>query len=119
MDEQEKVAICKAVAHAVMIDRHITDAEHDLLAGLMAHYGLSDAQRSDVMNRNFGEDLAAVVGDLSEAASAELLEQLAIALYADGELHPAERQVIDAVAKVLSIAPERVERALVKAASNG
>lgn len=119
MEENEKLAICKIVAYAIMVDRQITDEEYELLQGLMTHYGLTDAQKNEVMSRNFDEDLSAVVADVGEGAKLTLLEELAAALFADGALHRAERQVIDAAAEALAIPPEQVEEALTKAAGRG
>ena len=115
MDTDDKLAICRVVAQAILADGALTDAEHHMLDRLMDSYGLTEEQRRDVTRRNVDDDPVELVAGVAEEAKQELITELARAVTADGEVAPAENRTIKAVAAALGISSEQVEQALARA----
>jgi uncharacterized tellurite resistance protein B-like protein len=116
MEKKDKIQICKVVAQAVLADGLITDSEREFLDKLLDKYQLDDAERKDVLNRNFGDD----PGEMARAVEAfnsknEMLVELALAVAVDGEIARAEMSLLIKVATVLDITEAELDL-LVKAA---
>lgn len=117
METSDKLAICKVVAQAILVDGELGDAEFELLDRLMERYGLDPTQRKQVRARNIDDDPAALVEGVTELGKAELLHELAKAILVDGEASPVERKLLDGVARTLGISDDRVEQAIAAAKS--
>ena len=109
MDIQDKLGICKLVAHAILVDGQLTDSERDLLDKLMDRYGLDEAQRKEVRNRNIDEDPLALAGEVSAAGQDELLKEVANAICVDGEAVGAEKNLISCVARALGLGEDEAQ----------
>ena len=110
MNVVEKVEICKLVAHAILVDARITDAEREFLAKLMQRYGLTAAQQKEVLARNIDEDpkkIADLIVD-TEAKNA-LLAELAMAVTVDGEISSSEMALLTRVAEVIEVTSAELE----------
>ncbi len=104
MDTREKIQICKVVAQAILSDGQITDSEHEFLQKLMDKYALSADQRQEVLGRNIGDDVAAMVGEVQIFDSQnELLTELALAVVADGVIAAAEKDLLKRVAQAMDV----------------
>jgi tellurite resistance protein len=104
METDEKIQVCKVVAQAILADGQLTDSERETLNRLMDRYGLDADQRKDVMARNIGDDPAALAEGISGFETKnELLVELALAVAADGELRPSERQLLSSVAAAVGV----------------
>lgn len=89
---------CEIVAQLVIADGQVTDSERDLLIRLMDRFGFDEGDRSAVFNSvDYGapiaDRLAALDGDMRRA----LLVELQAAAAVDGEIGPAEAQILDEV----------------------
>ncbi len=116
MDIRDKVAICKVVAQAILSDAQITDDERKFLDKLLDRYQLDAAQRKDVLNRNIGDDPAALVGKLGdEKARKTMLRTLAQAVATDGVFAAEEEKLVARVGAVLGIAPAEIEKLIADA----
>ncbi|MBN2498720.1 MAG: TerB family tellurite resistance protein [Deltaproteobacteria bacterium] len=113
MDAKDKLAICKLVAHAILVDGQLTDAEHDLLDRLMERYGLDDAQRAEVRDRNITEDPLAMVKEVSESGHEDLLQELAAAVCVDEEISGREKNLLRGVARTLGLDEEEADAAFI------
>jgi uncharacterized tellurite resistance protein B-like protein len=115
METEDKLAICRVVAQAILADGALTDAEHNVLTHLMDSYGLTEEQRHDVTRRNVEDDPVELVAGVAEEAKQELIAELARAVTADGDVAPAENRTIKAVASALGISSEQVDQAIARA----
>ncbi len=117
VEMEDKLAICRIVAQAILADGALTDEEHDLLTRLMDGFGLTDEQRKDVTGRNYGDDPLPLVRDVSEDAKQDVINELARVIAVDGEVAKTERRVIGAVGASLGITSEQIDEAIAAAAS--
>lgn len=115
MEMEDKLAICRIVAQAILADGAVTDEEHAMLTRLMDTYGLNEAQRKDVTRRNYGEDPQALVRGVSEESKLELITELARVIVADDQVAKAERRLIGAVGATLGITSEQIDQAIAAA----
>ncbi len=104
MEKKDKVQICKVVAQAILSDGQLTDSELDFLNKLMDRYELEKDQRTEVMERNFGDEPAAMAKEIDVFDTQnELLVELALAVAVDGEIAKQERELLVEVAKVFKV----------------
>ncbi len=111
MDIRDKMAICKVVAQAILSDAEITDDEHKFLDKLLDRYQLTKEQRKEVLNRNIGDDPAALIGKLGDdTARKTLLRTLAQAVATDNVFSAEEEKLVARVGAVLGISPAEIEK---------
>ena len=116
MDIQDKMAICKVVAQAILSDAEITDDEHKFLDKLLDRYQLTKEQRKEVLNRNIGDDPAVLVGKLGdEKARRTMLRTLATAVAADGMFSAEEEKLVARVGLALGISAAEIEKLIADA----
>lgn len=91
-------SFCEIVAQLVIADGKVTDAERDLLIRLMDRFGFDAEDRAAVFN---SVDHGAPIFDRLAALDAEMRRMLLVELQAaaevDGEVGPAEAQILDEV----------------------
>ena len=112
MELEDKLAVCRVVAQAILSDAAVSDDEMAVLDKLMDQYELSDEQRKEVRNRNLGEDPASLVRQVSKGARTGLIAEMAKAIAVDGEVAKVERRLIGQVAAVLGVTSEQVDAAI-------
>jgi uncharacterized tellurite resistance protein B-like protein len=101
-DKHQQRLFTEIVAQLVIADAQVTDAEHDLLIRLMDGFGFDAAERSAVFNSvDYGEPIADRLAQLDEGMRAQLLTELEAAATVDGEVGPAEAQILDEVRRTL------------------
>lgn len=115
METEDKLAICRIVAQAILADGALTDEEHAMLTRLMDTYELTEQQRKDVTGRNYGEDPLALVRAVSEDGKLELITELARVIAVDGQVAATERRMIGAVGATLGITSEQIDQAIAAA----
>lgn len=115
MELEDKLAVCRVVAQAILSDGAVTDEEMAVLDKLMDRYELSDEQRKEVRNRNLGDDPGNLVRQVSEGARADLIAEMAKAIAVDGEVAKVERRLIGQVAAVMGVTSEQVDAAIAAA----
>ena len=104
MELSDKIQICKVVAQAILADAQITDSERAFIDKLMDKYELDEEQRKDVLNRNIGDDPAAMAEEIDSFDSKnEMIVELAMAVAVDGEVSSSEKALISQVAEALGI----------------
>ena len=103
MDMQDKLGICKVVAHAILVDGQLADSERELLDKLMDRYELSDAQKKEARNRNIDDDPVALAAQVSTESHEELLREVANMICVDGEATGAEKNLLSSVARSLGM----------------
>ena len=111
MDIQDKMGICKVVAHAILVDGQLTDEERALLDRLMDRYGLDEAQKSEARNRNINDDPLKLAAEVSAARHEELLKEIANAICVDGEAVGAEKNLLSSVARSIGASEEEADAA--------
>ena len=113
MENDDKLQICKLVALLIMIDTKLKDSEVELLNKLMDRYGLSDAQKQEVLRRNIDEDPATLASPIKDIeAQRELIDELVSAAAIDGEVVLVERKLIHRVAAAIGLGEQDVEERL-------
>ena len=109
MDINDKIQICKVIAQAIMADIQITDAEREFLDKLMDRYELNEEQRTDVMNRNFGDNVAEMAQGIESMESQnELLTELIKAIEVDGVIAEAEKKLVHRVGAAMEMSEDEV-----------
>jgi uncharacterized tellurite resistance protein B-like protein len=89
---------CEIVAQLVIADGQVTDSERDLLLRLMDRFGFSPDDRTAVFNSvDYGAPIADRLAALDTDMRRELLVELEAAAAIDGEVGPAEAQILDEV----------------------
>ncbi len=110
MELNDRIQICKVIAQAVMADIHITDAEREFLDKLMDRYELDDAQRKDVLNRNFDDSVTEMASQIDSLDSQnELLTELLDAIAVDGEVAPSEKKLVRKVGLAMGMGEEEID----------
>jgi uncharacterized tellurite resistance protein B-like protein len=105
MEIDDKLQICKVVAQAILSDGQITDSEHAFIQKLMEKYALSKEQKKEVLARNIDDDVGSMAAEVSVFDSQnELLTELALAVVVDGEIAPAEKDLLKRVAAAMNLA---------------
>lgn len=98
MDLAHKTIYCQLVARVLLADEAVTDAEHAFLERLMDRLGLTEEQKTDVVE---GVDPSADVGAqlraLPMAEREAVLLELRNAALADDDFGDKERELIEAV----------------------
>jgi len=109
MDKKDKIQVCKVIAQAIMADAQITDTERAFLEKLMDGYDLSPAERKDVMKRNVDDDPARMAEEISGIESRDdLLGELLEVVAVDGEVAPAEAELVRKVGLALGMSDEEI-----------
>jgi uncharacterized tellurite resistance protein B-like protein len=91
-------AYCEIVAQLVIADGQVTDEERELLLRLMDRFGFDDDDRAAVFNSvDYGAPIADRLAVLDDDMRRALLVELQAAAEADGEIGPAEAQILDEV----------------------
>jgi len=110
MERSDTIRICKVVAQVILSDAEVTDEERALLERLMDRYGLEKAERKDVLDRNLGDDPAAMVEGLSgPEAKAVLLREVAAAVAVDGRFAAAEEGLLGRLGAALGVSAAELE----------
>lgn len=93
---------CEIVAQLVIADGQVTDEERDLLIRLMDRFGFDDADRAAVFNSvDYGAPITDRLAALDEPMRRDLLVELEAAAMVDGEIGPAEAQILDEARKAI------------------
>lgn len=93
---------CEIVAQLVIADAQVTDDERDMLMRLMERFGFDEFERAGVFNSvDFGEPISERLAQLDEDMRRALLVELEAAAAIDGEVGPAEVQILDEVRRTL------------------
>jgi uncharacterized tellurite resistance protein B-like protein len=102
-DKHQQRLFCEIVAQLVIADAQVTDAERELLIRLMDGFGFDESERSAVFNSvDYGQPIADRLAQLTPEMRAQLLTQLEAAAAVDGEIGPAEAQILDEVRRGLA-----------------
>ncbi|MBN2724909.1 MAG: TerB family tellurite resistance protein [Deltaproteobacteria bacterium] len=113
MEKKEKLAICKVVCQAILIDGFLTDKERAYLDGVMDKYQLDPDDKKEVMRRNIDDDVTELASDIeSDEAKKLVIIEMARAISSDGDLAKSERRLITKVSKKLGFNQEQFENIL-------
>ncbi len=112
MDQSTRQKICQLVAGIVITDDVLDPKEEAFVDRMIASFGLSDTNREVIFPLVDGKEAAEEMSKLTKDAQDEAFRLLIEAAAADGEIVPEEREYLKAVADVLGIADEEVERRL-------
>ncbi len=97
-DKRQQRLFCEIVAQLVIADAQVTDAERDLLIRLMDGFGFDESERSAVFNSvDYGQPIGDRLAELDATMRAQLLLELQAAAAIDGEVGPAEQQILNEV----------------------
>ena len=92
----------RMIAKVILADAEVTDAEHDFLEKVMERLGLSEDDKSSVVeNVDTSDDIAEDIWSLDDKARKQLLTELRGAAIADDAFGDSERALIDQVEKLL------------------
>jgi len=109
MTREDQIQVCKLVAQAIFIDGQLTDNEMQMFDRLLAHFGITPAEKKLIVARNLEDDVAAMAREIrSEEARHEALVQLAQAITADGHTTTSEREILVRCAGAMDIPPEKL-----------
>ncbi|MEM1031184.1 MAG: TerB family tellurite resistance protein [Myxococcota bacterium] len=112
MDEDSARRLCSLIAGVLCADGAMAATERAFLKRVMTQCGLDTDTGVMAM---YGVDLADEMAQLAEGERWQALALVIEAAVADGEVHPAERAWVDAVAHHLGAAPEDVETRIAQA----
>ena len=101
MDENAKLARCHLIAGVIAADDIVTSEERGYLDRIMAHLGLDEAQRQEVLDEVDTPDASFEAATLPYDDRREILDDLVTAAMVDGHFHPAEEEYILRVAKAM------------------
>jgi uncharacterized tellurite resistance protein B-like protein len=101
----ENVATCLVVAKVLVADGMMTDEAREFLGGLMTSLGLSEAERTSVIELEDLDAAEPVVRRLPEERRRDILAMLVDAASADGKLSPHELATIHRVEAALGLRP--------------
>jgi uncharacterized tellurite resistance protein B-like protein len=113
MDIKDKIQISKVIAQAIMADVQITDSERSFLDKLMDRYELTSEQRKEVLDRNFGDNVAEMAKGIEALDSQnELLTELLEAVAVDGEVAPSEKKLVRRVGLAMDMDESEIDMLL-------
>jgi uncharacterized tellurite resistance protein B-like protein len=102
MERAQHKLFCRVVGQLIVADAQVTDAEHDFLEALMTRFGLSEADKQDVVDRiSTAHTVEHDLAGLAEHAKDELLAELVAAATVDGVLAGSEATMIQSVREAL------------------
>ena len=115
MDPQTSRRACEIIASLLFADGELHPSEERFFKSLLTRFGLP----ADTKISSSHDEAAAltILRELPEPARRETLTLLIEAAAADGNLHPAERILIGAVADELGVSEEQVDADLRRALS--
>jgi uncharacterized tellurite resistance protein B-like protein len=113
MDEEIGRRVCSLIAGVICSDDKMSPEERDFLKRVLVKFGFETVT---ALMPTYGGDVAAELALLPETTRWETLDLVIQAAVADGQIVPAERAIIDIIAKELGVPKEdiieRFKRAL-------
>jgi uncharacterized tellurite resistance protein B-like protein len=97
------VAKCLLVSKVLVADGMMSDAEKEFLANMMTKLGLTDDERTRVINLEGWDEAEPIVNKLSEDERRGIIALLVDAASADGRLSPHELATVKRVSAALEL----------------
>jgi uncharacterized tellurite resistance protein B-like protein len=97
------VAKCLLVSKVLVADGMMSDDERQFLGNMMTKLGLTDAEKTSVVELENWDDAEPIVNKLSEEERQELVEMLVDAASADGRLSAHELATVKRVSAALGL----------------
>ena len=105
MEREQQKLYCQIIAHLVLVDEEVSDAEHAFLEAQMDRFEFDDAARDEVLEGlDMTKPIAELAAQLTADAGADLLKVLHDAAQADDHFDERERALIGEVEAVLGAA---------------
>jgi uncharacterized tellurite resistance protein B-like protein len=114
MDAELGKKVCQLVAGIVITDEDLDPREEAFVERMLAGFGLDATQRDVIFPLVDGEEAAAEISQMPNDVQQEAFRLLLEAAAADGKIVDEEREYLRAVAAVMSISDEELERRLSK-----
>lgn len=97
------VAKCLLVSKVLVADGMMSDDERGFLANMMTKLGLTEAEKTSVIELDNWDQAEPIVNALAEDERREILEMLVDAASADGRLSPHEMATVKRVSAALRL----------------
>lgn len=110
MDEETRRTVCQLITGIVVVDDHLAEAEDHFVDRLLARFELPVDDRGFLFPIMDGVEAAETLLGMPENVRDEALELLIEAAAADKEYVDEEREYLHAVAKILGVPTEDIDR---------
>ena len=97
------VAKCLLISKVLVADGMMSDDERSFLANMMTKLGLTEAEKTSVIELENWDQAEPIVSGLSEDERREIIELLVDAASADGRLSPHEMATVKKVSAALRL----------------
>jgi tellurite resistance protein len=97
----ERVARCLILASVIAADGVVHPMEKAFLNHLMSRLGLSPEEQAEVVSLRQVDQAEALAAAMSVPEKRAILDEAVAAVLVDGQLHPAEKEIIDRLSKLL------------------